>query len=1112
MPDIPTSDSSNAIEDTWLIPLFDPDTSVPIADSVESQSVGDIKAHVQPADGTITTAKLADNSVTQAKIASGAVDTTELADGAVSNAKLGANAVGTNEIQNASITQAKLAAGVGGTPGTGSIGTAQLADASVTHVKLANDAVDGDNIADNSITDDHIANNTIDGSKIEDGTLDGRKIIDGSITGGQLATGGITHGSLGTGIVELDNLASDVTNQITAQHSLLARWNGHVDPLSDSPVWLSNASGKYDASNDLWPVIGSAANPPSNDRNNQLYQDNAQIEWDSAFAFNWRMDFTHVANASNGTGSLQVFWGGNAWTSAPAWLGSITQGLGLWTARQRTQTGVLAADYDQWLFVALRVQNSGAAGNPSVISNGFLTNDATYTTLHNGALRPEATNRRIGGGTFNVNTIGFYIPETDAELNMRVQGINNLIYLFVNGKLYATLDLTGITGLTYGPRYGWLGDNNGDNGNQALIYEAYVGTPDPTNASPQPIDGELIRDATVEETALDFSIDDKIDAKIDAQEDITSGYWITTVNDTKPGTTAWESGGAAFVASPANVPNSEGANRYLWWAFRVDHVYSIKLGNTERFDTFVQEGTVTIYANEYHIYRSNVALGANILHGDWTFQGSRLRDGEITTDLLHDNAVIYGAETIQNQSALPSITGYNLGDKIDVGGTLYTLLANTEDIHIYQGTVEASPGGLTGYFGDENFSWQNVDPHNMRGLFSKVALGSSPPSFLWIKFHAGTAYDDIKLARASGHDTPTQYGYVHAPGTPGLENNMVGVDFTLTVFSNDAYTTPQQVQTSTRWEKYNNVSPVSLQGNHDRWDKDKLPEDTAYTDTSANSRGALQATSSTLPTSGITNGQPIPGVTWTLEANTNITQVTADATRIREPKLRSNENQTGWWFVAEINGVETFETYETLNDSSTTTIQFDPNSNVKLNIAEQNTNTWQLRGNSSTLPANSVIKVYSAINSPGITGTIDTDQIADEAVTYDKLGSPRGSLIATSSTLPTASVASGTLISGVTWTTVSPWSSTGVSILIPRLASGRRGLWLVAEVGATEVSDVFLPSGWYFTTNLPGLWLSTTQEIAVEIQMVNSATTARLHLYGASTTIPANTVVKIYEG
>ena len=423
----------------------------------------------------------------------------------------------------------------------------------------------------------------------------------------------------------------------------------------------------------------------------------------------------------------------------------------MWTARQRTASGFLAAQYNQWLFAALRVQNSGAAGNPAVVTNGFLTNASPYTTLHNGALRPEASIRRIGGSTFGVNTIGFYIPETDDELQIRVQGVNNFIYLFVNGKLYAKFDLTGVTGLTYGPRYGWIGDNNGENGNTALLYEAYVGTPDPTNATPQPIDGGLLRPSTVEETALDFSIDDKIDAKIDAQEDITSGYWITTTTDSKPGTTAWESGSTAFVASPANVPNSEGANRYLWWAFPVDHVYSIKLGNTERFDTFVQEGTVTIYSTEYHVYRSNVVLGANILHGNWTFKGSRLRTGEITSDLLHDNAVIYGAETIKNQSALPSIAGYAIGDKIDIAGTLYTLLSNTEDIHIYHGTVSANAGGIVATSATATSAGKLYLPIICAGNFSKTALGSSPPNFLWIKFHAGSEYADIKLARSSGH-------------------------------------------------------------------------------------------------------------------------------------------------------------------------------------------------------------------------------------------------------------------------------------------------------------------------------------------------------------------------
>ena len=1060
----------------------------------------------QIADDAVTNVKLAADSVTQAKIAAGAVNTTELADDAVNNAKLAVNAVGTDQVQNASITQAKLAAGVGGTPGTGSIGTSHLADASVTTAKLANLAVTTAKLAGDSVTNAKIADDSIDGAKIQRASLDGNRIEDGTVILGKLSANSVNHAALNSGIVEVDNLAQDVLDRISAQHSLLAMWEGHTDPLTSTPPWLSTVTGKYDATNRVWPLIGSAANPPSNDRNNPLYQDNSEIEWGKAFTFRWKVNFSHVAGAANHNASVQIFWGGDAFTNLPAFIGGLTQGAGFWCGRVRTTANEIEAQYDKWIFVGLRLQNTGLTGSPAQ-SSGYVQNDDMYVTLMNGALKPIQDKLQLPDSF--TRDWGIFIPETADELDMIVTSDNNLIRFYINGEQYAEYDLTGITGITYGPRFGWFGDGSGTNGNKALLENAYVGTPDPSNVIIPQTDGRLIVPGTVPENALSFDINDIIQE----QEDITSGFWITTATDNVISTTAWESGGTVFIASPANVPNSEGANRYLWWAFAEDSVYSIKLGNTERFDTFVREGTVSIYSNTYYVYRSNVALGANILHGNWTFKGSRLRDGEITTELLNRQAIIYGAETIKNQSSLPSITGYNLGDKIDIGGTLYTLLANTEDIHIYHGTIVANAGGDSGYFGDDNFRWQNVDPHNMRGNFSKTALGSSPPNFLWIKFHAGSEYADIKLARSSGHDsTPNNtYGYVHAPGTPGLENNMVGDDFTLTVFSNDAYTTPQQVQTSTRWEKYNNVSPVALQGNHDRWDKDKLPEDTAFTDTSANSRGDLQATSNTLPTSP-PSGE-IRAIRWTLASGSSLGIHNQFLNILTEPYKRAANNQNGWWAVSEVNGTEFEEVFLGLNAKpNAQPLYFSSNQSVMF-VDAVNFSGLRVDRGSGSLPANSVIKVYEAINAPGITGTIGTDQLTNEAVTYDKLGSSRGSLIGTSSILPTASQTLHTALTGYTWTSTAPFGNTGVNFNIPRLSQGRRGLWVVAEINGTEVSDLFLPWGWSGLNNENELWLSLTQSIFIEEEVSRaSANGAILHILGGGSTIPSNTVVKIYEG
>ena len=107
------------------------------------------------------------------------------------------------------------------------------------------------------------------------------------------------------------------------------------------------------------------------------------------------------------------------------------------------------------------------------------------------------------------------------------------------------------------------------------------------------------------------------------------------------------------------------------------------------------------------------------------------------------------------------------------------------------------------------------------------------PANLYVKYHSGSEYADIVLNRASGRDTSAAWGYVHAPGTPGLETPEIGADFDLTVFSDTAYSTPQTIHAaSSRWEKDDrndpDVNPIALGGNTDRWPKAKLPSDTAY--------------------------------------------------------------------------------------------------------------------------------------------------------------------------------------------------------------------------------------------------------------------------------------------
>ena len=522
--------------------------------------------------------------------------------------------------------------------------------------------------------------------------------------------------------------------------------------------------------------------------------------------------------------------------------------------------------------------------------------------------------------------------------------------------------------------------------------------------------------------------------------------------------------------------------------------------------------------------------------------------GEVLTVASDGNSIGFNplphSMTLAQRTAAPgsldTTNNFTVGDIINIDGVLYELVSSNEDNNVLRGTIAADAGGQTGYFGDDAFRWQTVSPYNMLLMADQVPLGHSPPDNLWVKFHSGTEYADIKLARAAARDTglfPSgKFAYVHAPGTPGLNSNTVGATYDLTVFSNDAYTTPQSMHSLNRWERDDrndpDVNPIALNGNTDRWTKAKLPSDTAYqadlpsvtpsitlltrnpgltltsttpdfnvgqapyywanpgidlddhphgefhcsleltiapvsdvnmgfvrnkanqtaadrnvalsnivfasdladeddvvvssaisglnglnifrqtvysantivghynimlthnannevgyhvywdgeagatgatltaelrvtftpsdasTIPAKNSRGALQATSSILPTTGLVNGRVISGVSWTLPMGSGLT---VDGVTLTEAAMRVVPGQIGWWVVVEVNGVETYETLDAMNNSGTIIIRAGQ-SDAKFLFQTTSVNKWRLAGgNSPTLPANTRVKIYLAV-------------------------------------------------------------------------------------------------------------------------------------------------------
>lgn len=139
-------------------------------------------------DGSITTAKLADNAVTSAKIKAKTITGKELALGAVSGdiiqkntivaSKLADGCVGAAAIADGAITASKI--------GTAEVGTAALAPGAVTTDKIADGAVTTDKLATSSVATEKLQDLCVTTPKIADQAVDTTKLNTGGSPGGSV--------------------------------------------------------------------------------------------------------------------------------------------------------------------------------------------------------------------------------------------------------------------------------------------------------------------------------------------------------------------------------------------------------------------------------------------------------------------------------------------------------------------------------------------------------------------------------------------------------------------------------------------------------------------------------------------------------------------------------------------------------------------------------------------------------------------------------------------------------------------------------------------------------------------------------------------------------------
>lgn len=132
----------------------------------------------------VTQGAVADGSITTAKLAELAVTTAKLADACVTADKVAADAVTTAKIAGLAVTAAKLAADA--------VETAKIKDGAVTTAKLGSKVVTGDKMADLTITTQKLVEGAVTTSKIGNGAVNAAKILDGAVSTLYTATIGTT--------------------------------------------------------------------------------------------------------------------------------------------------------------------------------------------------------------------------------------------------------------------------------------------------------------------------------------------------------------------------------------------------------------------------------------------------------------------------------------------------------------------------------------------------------------------------------------------------------------------------------------------------------------------------------------------------------------------------------------------------------------------------------------------------------------------------------------------------------------------------------------------------------------------------------------------------------
>ena len=166
----------------------------------------------QIADGVITGANLAVNSVNQTKLTNNAVGSPEIVNDGVASVDILNNTIHSADIQNETILSADIADGTitGDDIFNSTIQTFDIADATITDLDLATDSVGSLEIAANAVGSSEIVANSIDSDEIIDFGLSNEDV---GVLFAQVSAAGVVTNSSG-GVIVFDILGGPGTREV----------------------------------------------------------------------------------------------------------------------------------------------------------------------------------------------------------------------------------------------------------------------------------------------------------------------------------------------------------------------------------------------------------------------------------------------------------------------------------------------------------------------------------------------------------------------------------------------------------------------------------------------------------------------------------------------------------------------------------------------------------------------------------------------------------------------------------------------------------------------------------------------------------------------------------